>query len=658
MSDASEGESESTWARLTRRKVAQWGIVYVAGAWGFLQGLEYLSGTYDWPRQIQQLVTLALLMGLPIVLVLAWYHGDRGHQRITVPELAILTLFLLLGGGAFWYYQHASVGGNDAAPTTANTTETPPSSAVSDARPSVAVLPFADLSQAHDQEYLGDGLAEEILNQLAQVPALRVVGRTSSFSFKGKNEDLRTIGGKLGVAHLLEGSVRKDGNQLRLTAQLVRADDGTQLWSKTYARELHDVFTLQDEIARDVAQALSVKLDAVTLNRAQGGTTNIDAYDRYLRWRQLFLADELGAEHERQRVQLAREAVAFDPKFVLAWDALAISLQELAGWVDGAQAAQLRAEVEQIRSRIAQLAPDHWSVKRERAYSLWHEGKRAEAIAVAKEIKDSGPPTFEHAYPYANLIFAAGHLDETVALDEQLRAIEPLARFVSTGLQYDYTAARRYDEAEAEYRRSLALEGGDFQPAGPPSCACWLTRMPTSRHYANCIANWCKALGTRYPPFFRDLGAVLHDRDAMLAILRNAAADPANRGDQEILFLADALGDADLAAAKLRNPWKAGRASRKATCLTSNYLHVVACSLFRPSGPSRVQETADRNGTGRLLATNRQVGRWLQARGRRRFPVPVTGASAASAARLARVLAARRYRARMKDAPLYLATRN
>ncbi len=192
----------------------------------------------------------------------------------------------------------------------------------------MAVLPFADLSQAHDQEYLGDGLAEEILNQLAQVPALRLVGRTSSFSFKGKNEDLRTIGAKLGVAHLLEGSVRKDGNQLRLTAQLVRADDGTHLWSKTYARELRDVFTVQDEIARDVAQALSVKLDAVTLNRAQGGTTNIDAYDRYLRWRRLFLSDTWDAEHDRQRVQLAREAVAFDPKFVLAWDALAISLQE------------------------------------------------------------------------------------------------------------------------------------------------------------------------------------------------------------------------------------------------------------------------------------------------------------------------------------------
>jgi len=119
VSDASEGERESTWARLKRRKVVQWGIAYAAGVWGFLQGLEYISATYDWPRQIQQLVTLGLLIGLPVVLVLAWYHGDRGQQRVTTTEIAVLTLLLLLGSGAFWYYQRASEGGGGAAPTTA-----------------------------------------------------------------------------------------------------------------------------------------------------------------------------------------------------------------------------------------------------------------------------------------------------------------------------------------------------------------------------------------------------------------------------------------------------------------------------------------------------------------------------------------------------------
>jgi len=557
VSDASEGESESTWARLNRRKVVQWGLVYVAGAWGFLQGLAYVSTLLDWPAQLQRLTGLALLIGLPIALVLAWYHGDRGQQRVTTPELAILTLLLLLGGGAFWYYQRTTDGSNDAASTTANTTGPPTSPAAPDARPSVAVLPFADLSQARDQEYLGDGLAEEILNQLAQVPALRLVGRTSSFSFKGKNEDLRTIGGKLGVAHLLEGSVRKDGNQLRVTAQLVRADDGTHLWSKTYARELRDVFRVQDEIARDVVQALSVKLDAVTLNRAQGGTTNIEAYDRYLRWRQLFFSDASDAEHDRQRVQLAREAVAFDPEFVLAWDALATSLRGLAYDVDDAQAERLRAEAAQIRARLAQLAPDHWSVKRERAYDLWREGKRAEAIAVAGEIVESGPLTYEHAVPYSNLVFAAGHLDEAVALDEQFRDIDPLAMFHSRSLQWDYIAARRYDEAEAEYRRGLTLEGSHVDPTAAAFFSMLAHRDADLKALRELHRQVLQDLEDPDPPFFRDLGAVLHDRDAMLAILRKAAAEPTYRGGDEFVWflemhLADALGEADLAAAALR----------------------------------------------------------------------------------------------------------
>ena len=205
--------AEGWWGALQRRKVVQWGLLYLAGAWGALQGFEYLSDTYDWPRQLQQLATLVLLIGLPVVLVLAWYHGDRGEQRITTPEFAILTLLLLIGGGALWYYQRNSEGIVDATPVATSRTGPPGSPAVTDARPSLAVLPFADLSQTRDQEYLGDGLAEEILNQLAQVPALRLVGRTSSFSFKGKDEDLSTIGGKLGVEHLLEGSVRKSGDR-------------------------------------------------------------------------------------------------------------------------------------------------------------------------------------------------------------------------------------------------------------------------------------------------------------------------------------------------------------------------------------------------------------------------------------------------------------
>jgi hypothetical protein len=161
VTDASEGGSGSTWARLTRRKVVQWGIVYVAGAWGFLQGLEYLSGTYDWPRQIQQLVTLALLIGLPIVLVLAWYHGERGQQRITTAEFAILTLLMLLGGGVFWWHQRA-VAPSDGHAVTPRTESQP----TADRRPSIGVLPFENRSRLEDDALFVDGIHDDVLTQL------------------------------------------------------------------------------------------------------------------------------------------------------------------------------------------------------------------------------------------------------------------------------------------------------------------------------------------------------------------------------------------------------------------------------------------------------------------------------------------------------------
>ena len=545
--------TESWWDALRRRKVAQWGILYVAGAWSFLQGFEFLSDTYGWPLHLQQLATLALLIGLPIVLVVAWYHGDRGQQRVTTAEFAIITLLLLIGGGALAFYQHNSDRNGEAAPAARDTSEPQASPGAHDARPSLAVLPFVDLSQAKDQEYLGDGLAEEIINQLAQLPALRLVGRTSSFSFKGKDDDLRTIGSKLGVAHVLEGSVRKSGDRIRVTAQLVAASDSSQLWSKTYDRNLTDVFAVQDEIARDVAQALSVKLDAVKLNTAQGGTTNVDAYDRYLRWRQLLFSEYYDEEHDRQRVRLAREAVALDPGFVLGWDALATSLNLLANEVDSEQAERLRAEAAQVRARIAGLAPEHWIVKRERAFTLWREGKWAEAIALTREIMDGGPMSYERAYPYTELTFSVGHLDETVAVVEQLKTIEPLAMFISRDLQFDYTAARRHDDAEAEYQRSLPLEGNDTEPTGLAFHRMLAKPNADLKVLRDLHGRLAKTLDW---PFLLDLGGVLDDRDAMLAILREAAKDPTYGGGPPAsvfqMETADALGDADLAVDALR----------------------------------------------------------------------------------------------------------
>lgn len=431
-----------------------------------------------------------------------------------------------------------------------------------DARPSLAVLPFADISQARDQEYLADGLAEEILNQLAQAPALRVIGRTSSFSFKGSTEDSRGIASKLGVAYLLEGSVRKEGQNLRVTAQLVSAQDGSHLWSKTYARQLREVFAMQEEIARDVAQALSVKLDVARFNREQGGTTHVEAYERYLRWRSIVMLELSDFQHDRERLQLAREMVALDPQCVLCWDALASSLGSMAQEMGGGQSGQLRAEAVRVREHIAAIAPGSWVAKRDRSNALWRQGKRAEAIALAKEVFDSGPPDKERAWDYAYMIYAMGHLDETVALVEQVRAVEPRALFLSRDLQFDYTAARRYQEAEAEYQRGRELEGSQVSP----DYVAFIRQLAGKRAGG---APELRALHRRLQqqdkdfttPFFRDLGARLDDREAMLALVRKALADQAYGGGADLAYVwtnvADALGDADLAVAGLRKELEA-----------------------------------------------------------------------------------------------------
>lgn len=424
------------------------------------------------------------------------------------------------------------------------------------ARPSLAVLPFADHSRLRDQEYLADGLAEEILDQLAQAPALRVVGRTSSFSFKGKDEDLRAIGRKLGVAYLLEGSVRKDGDHLRVTAQLVRADDGTHLWSRIYARELREVFAVQEEISRDVALALSVKLDVAKFNREQGGTTNVEAYERFLRWRSIVMRGQLDAEHDRERLRLAREMVALDDQCVLCWDALARSLTAMALEAGRAQAGHWHAEAAQVRARIARIAPDSWVARRDRANALWREGRRAEAIALAKKIADAGPPTQERVWDYAYMIYAVGHLDDTIVLVEQARAIEPMALYLSRDLQFDYTAARRFPEAEAEYRRGQALEGNQQSLDYLAFCRQLAGKRPGGQAALRALYERLRQDAAFDTPFFRDLGTALDDRDAMLALVRKALADEAYGGGPDALYVvtnvADALGDADLTVAAMR----------------------------------------------------------------------------------------------------------
>jgi serine/threonine protein kinase/tetratricopeptide (TPR) repeat protein len=422
----------------------------------------------------------------------------------------------------------------------------------------IAVLPFANLTGNPEQEIVADGLAEELASQLAAIPELRVTGRASSFSFKGKDEDLRVIAKKLGVANLLEGSLRGDRERLRVTVQLIDGRDGTRRWSsRPYENEQSGILAAQDEIAQDVARALSVTLDVGELKSAQGGTMNLEAARLFWEWRELTLDQRFALEDERRKVRLMRDAVRLDPQFVRAWDSLAMSLESVARYIGDDQpdqAKQLQAEAEHAWRRVAELAPDSWVVLFKRSDDLLRAEKWAESEAVARQILNTGPFSFERAQPLTNVLFATGRINETIELQSQVMELEPRAMFVSRDQQWNLYAAGRFEESEAEYQRSQTLDGSRFEPDMVAFLRA-LARPDSDPHMLREIYERLFPTRNLQQQWEHDFGAAIPDRREMLAVLRKAA----ETGEVIAPQFADALGDRDLALTALRYGLKFNR---------------------------------------------------------------------------------------------------
>ena len=358
---------------------------------------------------------------------------------------ALAVAALAIAGGVAWYLQDGRSG---------------PASAAVDR--SIAVLPFENFSADADQDHFADGLTEEILNSLARVPDLQVTARTSAFAFKGKAADLKAVGRTLGVAHVLEGSVRRSGDELRITTQLINTDTGFHLWSKTYERRLTDIFAIQDDIARSVADALQVTL-GVGVGREPGMTRNIEAYEAWLAARGVTFT---GMASMRQHIELLQQAVALDPAFAQPWWDLSKAWSSvLSGTPDDAAERQRKADA--AFAEFRRLLPDSPRIHERLAEDAIESGQMIAAAEhyqaaaeAANRLYGGRPPPLDiigqgkTPIGFADLV---GRPRESIALFEQARARDPLNEVVALWLAYLYGNVGDFPAAFAEFERSEPL---------------------------------------------------------------------------------------------------------------------------------------------------------------------------------------------------------
>lgn len=448
-----EREDEGAWANLRRRKVVQWSLAYAAGAWLLLQFLGYLSGVFDWPRQVQQIAMLLLLIGLSVVMVLAWYHGDKGEQRVTRNELAVLAALLLAGGGLIWWWDRVT----DPLPepdVAALSAAASPRATLAADDGSIAVLPFVNMSSDPEQEFFSDGISEQVLGLLSHVPELRVIARTSSFSFKNKDVDVATIAQRLNVSHVLEGSVRKSGTRLRITAQLIRAADSSHLWSNTYDRELKDIFAVQDEIAAAVVRQLKVALLGGQLP-VRSAATSVEAYNLYLKAR--FLFDQHTEQSMAKAAEYYEAALSADPAYADAWAGLAEaqSIRRDEGYLDYSIGADLtRAAVKRALELNPGAARAHFALGLVQFSHDWDWPAAKASIDRAIELEPNEAKALSLAGSLAQIL---GRDEAGIELCRRAVANNPIGTYERVQLGWALAQAGQSDLAEDEIRAALEL---------------------------------------------------------------------------------------------------------------------------------------------------------------------------------------------------------
>ena len=430
-------------AELRRRKVYSVAIAYLVGGWALAQGIAQVLPVFDIPNWVVRLVVLLIVLGFPVALALSWFFDLTRYGIVRTPDLDTPRVDIIQSALA--------------------------SNRVDSGEKSIAVLPFNDLSPAKDHAYFGEGIAEELLGALAKVDGLRVAARRSSFWFKDREAELGEIASKLNVGHVLEGSVRRDGNRVRITAELIDACDGFTIWSETYEREMHGIFALQDEITHSIVDTLKLKLAISPLRPAR----STDAYDAYLEG--LVYSDKNTGPELRKSLEFFQRALQHDPRFSRAWTGIAKTWL----WLADAFVPPLEAypKVRDAALRALQLndqeAEAHVYLAESKRILDWDlDGAEVEFNRAVEIEPNSTPSNYFIAAFYA----ARGDRDKALTYLQRTSKIDPASLWVNNFACELYRYFGLYDEAMAAGQRALQLDP-TFAHYGEPSLAALYREM-------------------------------------------------------------------------------------------------------------------------------------------------------------------------------------
>jgi len=426
---------EDVWHRIKEHKVVQWTLAYAATAYTLLHGTEMVSEALEWPHVIARILTLVLVVGVPVVITLAWYHGAKSLRRVSGPELTIIAILLFIAGSILWLFsvRHAEQAATDLPATSAHATDraaarpgtTPTVSAgrnTSTAKPRIAVLPFSNLSPDPNNAFFTEGLHEEILTALANaVPDLEVISRTTINTYKDKSVSVEELSKELNCAYVLEGSVRREAEEVRLTVQLIDARNDSHVWAQNFDRKLVKAMTLESEVAAAVATRLSIKIGAAAPAQT-AVTTDPLAYDLYLKARAA--EDSTGGPDLRNAEKLLDQAIGLDASLVRAYvERIVIHVSWFLGNEDTGEKnlAQAHRDFETVR----RLAPQDAVVSAAQAILAFAELDYDHALQLFNAAESAGLSDPRLLDWKASLLFAMGRYEEATALSRRLVELDP-----------------------------------------------------------------------------------------------------------------------------------------------------------------------------------------------------------------------------------------